>query len=79
MLFPNKLITYNESVISKIPMILEIIERGPIGIKDLYHRVAPKLTGVNEYMDVLDCLYALGAIDLDTDRGVLVYVNRNTV
>ena len=52
MLFPNKLITYNESVISKTPMILEIDERGPIGTKDLYHRVAPKLPGVNEHMDV---------------------------
>ena len=68
-LFPNKLITYNESVISKIPMILEIIERGPIGIKDLYHRVAPKLTGVNEYMDVLDCLYALNKSNSMKNRG----------
>ena len=74
MLFPNKLITYNESVISKIPMILEIIERGPIGIKDLYHRVAPKLTGVNEYMDVLDCLYALNKFEFDEEQGVILYV-----
>jgi hypothetical protein len=55
-------------------MILEIVERGPIGIKDLYHRVAPKLTGVNEYMDVLDCLYALNKIEFDEEQGVILYV-----
>lgn len=74
MLIPNKLITYNESVISKIPIFLEIIEKGPIGVKELYHQVATKVTGVSEFMDVLDCLYALNKIEFDEKAGVILYV-----
>lgn len=75
MLFPNKLFTYSESVISKFPLILDEVRRGPVPVGELYKRVADRLTGVSEYLDALDCLYAVGRIDFDEDEGVLMYVD----
>ena len=73
MLFPNKLFTYSESVISKFPIILcELSE--PIAPIEPYKRVSDRLTGVSEYLDALDCLYALRKIEFDEEEGVLHYV-----
>lgn len=73
MLFPNKLFTYSESVISKFPIILDELSE-PLQVIDLYKRVSDRLTGVSEYLDVLDCLYALKKIEFDEENGVLRYV-----
>lgn len=75
MLFPNKLLTYNESVISKFPFILDELIVSPISVSDLYKQVADRLSGVSEYLDALDCLYALGKIEFNEERGVLCYVS----
>lgn len=74
MLFPDKLFTYSESVISKFPVILDVIKRNPINVKELYIAVNKNVTGTNEFMDVLDCLYALGKIEYDSNQEVLRYV-----
>lgn len=73
MLFPNKLFTYSESVISKFPIILDELSE-PLQVIDLYKRVADRLTGVSEYLDALDCLYALRKIEFDEEGEVLHYV-----
>lgn len=74
MLFPDKLFTYRESVISKFPVVLDIVKKQPIAIKDLYVAVNSEVSGTSEFMDVLDCLYALGKIELDKEEEVLRYV-----
>lgn len=74
MLFPDKLFTYSESVISKFPAILDEIKIQPIKVKDLYVAVNKKVSGTAEFIDVLDCLYALGKIEYDNKEGVLRYV-----
>ena len=75
MLFPNKLFTYSESVISKLPIILIELQWESISAVELYKRLADRLTGVSEYLDALDCLYALRKIEFDEEEGVLRYVD----
>lgn len=75
MLFPNKLFTYSESVISKLPIILIELQRESISAVELYKRLADRLTGVSEYLDALDCLYALRKIEFAEEEGVLRYVD----
>lgn len=75
MIFPNKLFSYNESVISKFPIILEIVEEQPITVSALYLRVSDRVSGAGEFIEALDALYALNAIDYDDNKGVLVYAN----
>ncbi len=74
MLFPNKLFTYSESVISKFPIILSELQQESISAVDLYKHVADRLSGVSEYLDALDCLYALRKIEFDEEKGVLRFV-----
>lgn len=74
MLLPNKLFSYNESILCKFPVLLKELKKQPLGVHDLYQKVIGNLTGVNEYIDVLDCLYALHKIEYDDNEGVLRYV-----
>ena len=79
MLFPNKLITYRESVISKFPFVLQELQEGPSSASDLYKVMSSRITGISEFMDILDCLFALNKIEFDVEEGVLRYVDRNSV
>lgn len=74
MLFPNKLCSYNESIISKFTVVLKIIKTGPVTVVTLYRQVSGSMAGVNEFIDVLDCLYALRKIEYDEKKEVLRYV-----
>lgn len=75
MLIPNKLYTYKESVISKFPVILRILSRGDCSVSDLYQRVRCEVSGTSEFVEVLDCLYALHKIEYDDGEEVLRIVN----
>lgn len=74
MLLPNKLYSYNESILSRFPTVLKELKKQPLGVHELYQKVIGKLDGVNEFIDVLDCLYALHKIEYDEQEGVLHYV-----
>ncbi len=74
MLLPNKLCSYNESVLSKLTVTLKVLEKGPVTVLALYNSVSRYVSGIVEYMDVLDCLYALQKVEYDEKKGVLTYV-----
>ena len=74
MLLPNKLFSYSESVLSKLPTILKVLKKEPLGVQELYKKTEKEFSGVNEYIDALDCLYALHKIEYDDGEGVLRYV-----
>jgi len=74
MLLPNKLYSYNESILSKFPAVLKVVRKNPIVVHDLYQKVIKDMDGVNEFIDVLDCLYALRKIEYDDEKEVLRYV-----
>lgn len=74
MLLPSKLFSYNESILSKFPVVLKELKKQPMGVHELYRKVIKDLSGVNEYIDVLDCLYALHKIEYDEKEEVLRYV-----
>ena len=76
MKFPNKVISYNESIISKFPIILSKLEKKEYEPLEIYKKVKAKFETPFEYIEALDCLYALESIEL-TERNTLKYVNRN--
>lgn len=66
MKLPNKLFSYEESIISKFPIVLnELNGKEYITIYQLYINVIKKFDGISEFMQLLECLYALGKIDCD--------------
>lgn len=61
---PNKLYTYNESVISKFSQILAMLNESEMTPLRLYEMSSSKFEDVNEFIDTLTCLYALNRIEL---------------
>ena len=74
MRLPNKIFSFNESVLSKFPLLLSTISETPVSIRQMYQQVANKVEDVSEFLEVLDCLYALGKIRYDEEMRVLRYV-----
>ena len=74
MKLPNKVITYKESLLSKFPIILSIVKEQEIAVDLLYRKVKSKVDDIGEFMEIMDCLFALGKIELDVKKGVIRYV-----
>lgn len=66
MILPNKLFSYNDSILSKIPCVLDNLDTPKTPV-ELLHQ-CKIIEGPVELVDVLDCLYALKKITL-TDKG----------
>lgn len=75
MQLPNKLYSYRESVLSKFPIILKALNDGDYSVGELYIRVSDSVTDANEFLTIIDCLYALGKIAYDENEEVLTYVD----
>lgn len=74
MRLPSKITTYQESIISKFPIILKKLQSSDYSVLDLYNAVKNKMT-LREFHESLVCLYALNAITLDKE--VLHYAQRD--
>lgn len=76
MRLPNKVTSYKKSIFPKLPVILNFLKIKDYTVTTLYENIKEQMT-VNEYIDALDCLYALGSITMYKE--VLHYVERNTI
>ena len=72
MLFPSKVISYNESILPKLPLVLRYLEQGPKKITEVYRFMHGSVTDIIDLFEVLDCLYALGTIDLNGDNLLII-------
>ncbi|MGF2188154.1 ABC-three component system middle component 7 [Enterococcus faecium] len=68
--------TFSSSVRSgaKLPVILNELQKGSQSPATFYKKLNKKFVSVAEFSSALDCLYALGAIEL-LDEGVIQYVS----
>lgn len=66
MLLPNKLFSYNQSILSKLPAFIRCMDT-PQTPKMLYQCMSNTLNSPVEFMEILDCLYALCIIDIDDE------------
>jgi hypothetical protein len=73
MKFPNKLSSYKESTLYLIPIILGELLSCDMTPIVLFELIKSKVS-LTEYIEALDCLYALGKIDFDQQSEVLHYV-----
>lgn len=75
MKLPNKLFSYKESVISKFPIILNILEQDkPLTICELYLNVTNKFESVTEFFETVECLYVLGKIEYSYESRRIYHV-----
>lgn len=76
MILPNKFITLNESIISKMLVILEYHDND-IEVHSLYEKLENKYDNIDEFLYSIDLLYVLDLIEIDFIKGVMTYVKRN--
>ena len=70
MQLPNKLYSYKQSTLALIPKVLSELKDEPVEVKDLFLAVRPVLTDATDFLSVMDCLYALRAVDINEDGEV---------
>ena len=77
MRLPNKIISFNKSVIFKFPLLLAAFKHADMPVSGLYNAVHKSTEDVGDFLEILDCLYALGQIEYDAETELLRYVGRN--
>ena len=73
MQLPSKVTSYEESILFKFLPILEIVKQQNMHVSELYYKVRTQYDSINEYLDALDCLYAINKIKL-LENGMISYV-----
>ena len=73
MRLPNKVISYNESIISKFPIILNLLKSKDYKVMELYEKLKADLD-IECFIETLDCLFALGKIVIDYTARRIHYV-----
>ena len=74
MKFPSKVTPYQASILAKFPVVLSCLEQEDLSPDELYKKIKPKVVDIGEFLEILDCLYALEKVELDEEGGVLHYV-----
>lgn len=70
MIVPNKFASLDQSLISKLPILLASLDTDR-SVLDLYVANQHGFEDVGEFLIALDVLYVLGRIELDSDAGIL--------
>lgn len=70
MKLPNKIYSYSESILSKFIPIIEILEISDETVFSLYQKSKKHFNNVQDYIDTLDCLYALNRIVLSEKKEI---------
>lgn len=73
MKLPSKVTPFSKSTIAHFPAILESLESEELTPSELYSKNKRKFGDMADFIDALDCLYALGKIEI-TSEGTLRYV-----
>ena len=74
MKFPNKVTSYKDSVLSKLIPILDLLVLKNMQVFQLYYETKKYYNTYSDFIDALDCLFALGKIEYLVKEEVLHYV-----
>ena len=75
MITPNKFISFNESVLSKLKFILDVNESMPIS--DLYLLLADRFDDIDQFLYALDVLYVLDKININNKAELIINAEGN--
>lgn len=74
MKLPNKVISYEDSVLSKLPVILDVVSDKDLSLLELFDNTKQHFFDTSEFIDAIDCLFALNKLEYKEEREVLHYV-----
>lgn len=79
MRLPSKVTPYKKSTLSKFPVVLSYLQQADMSPIDLFMKVKNRGIDMADFVEILDCLFMLGKIELCPEKEVLHYVERNSV
>jgi hypothetical protein len=74
MIYPNKIVRFNQSIIGKMLFVMDRLDSEIINIQELYAETAEFFEEINEFIYTLNVLYVLDVIDYDLEKGLFLYV-----
>ena len=77
MIFPDKLVSFQDSIIAKSVYILKELQNNELVVSDLFIATKEYFEDVSEFLLALDTLYLLGKINLNDKSQVLQYAEKN--
>lgn len=77
MIYPNKNIRFEDSIIYKMVEILDVQNDSEMNIHVLYSKVKNKFINIDEFILSLDVLYVLDMIEIDFKTETIRYAKRN--
>lgn len=77
MIYPNKNIRFEESIIYKMIGILELKNDFEVNIHELFTKTRKHFKNADEFILSLDVLYVLDMIEVDFTNETVKYVKRN--
>lgn len=73
MRLPSKVTPYRNSILARFPVILSELKKCDMSPEELFKTVKSKDLNASEFIEILDCLYLLGKIDLIPGKELLHY------
>ena len=77
MIYPNKHIRIEDSIIYKMLSVLEVQSDSYLNIHELYSKTRNKFNNADEFILSLDVLYVLDMIEVDFKTETIKYAKRN--
>lgn len=75
MKFPNKVISFQDSVLSKLTLLLDALSKKDLLLVELYLDTRKSFLDLREFIDAIDCLFALNKLEYNKDLEMLHYVS----
>lgn len=75
MKFPSKFISYKQSCISRFALFLDALQPCDLSVNELYKKMKSSTKNIQDFIEILDCLYMLGRVELK--NGVIHYVEND--
>ncbi|MGY4688662.1 ABC-three component system middle component 7 [Salibacterium sp. K-3] len=77
MIVPNKVIRFNDSIIGKMIIILELLSKQDMTVKELFFVTQGHFDEIDEFIYAIEVLYLLDAIIVDLAKGEVGYVDKD--
>jgi hypothetical protein len=74
MRLPSKVISYKESTISSLPILLLLLKNESCTPRMLYLKTQDSFKNIGDFFDAILCLFALNKIKIDEVDGRITYV-----
>ena len=66
MIVPNKAIRYQESILSKLPRIIQVLQHQNMSVLNLYREVQSDYSSLSQFLAALDTLFVLDKIIIES-------------